>query len=143
MSTPSALSITGISDKICMDEDIVNAVMCLNKNSWSNATTNCFIPFRYELSYFGNILLRGRKIVIPIALRSKVIKLSHEGHPGESVMKRWLRLKVWWPPIDREAEKYVKSCKDCLLVSQPTPPTPMDRHPFSEGVAYIRRGGLH
>lgn len=133
MSTPSALSITEISDKSCMDEDIVDAVMCLNKNSWTDATTNCFFPFRYELSYLGNILLRGSKIVIPTALRSKVLELSHEGHPGESVMKRRLRSKVWWPLIDREAEKYVKSCKDCLLVSQPTPPPPMDRHPFPEG----------
>jgi len=27
------------------------------------------------------------------------------GHPGESAMKRWLRAKVWWPRIDRDAER--------------------------------------
>ncbi|XP_011685201.1 PREDICTED: uncharacterized protein K02A2.6-like [Wasmannia auropunctata] len=45
-------------------------------------------------------------------------------------MKRRIRAKVWWPLVDREVEKFVKQCRDCLLVSQSTRPVPMKRHKF-------------
>ncbi|XP_055850620.1 uncharacterized protein K02A2.6-like [Episyrphus balteatus] len=73
------------------------------------------------------------KLVIPFSLRSKVLELAHEGHPGETVMKRRLRSKVWWPLIDRDVENCVKKCYDCLLVSRPINPVPMKRQQFPEG----------
>lgn len=42
-------------------------------------------------------------------------------------MKSRLRTKVWWPKIDNDAEKLVKSCKGCTLVSTPSLPNPMKR----------------
>lgn len=92
-----------------------------------------YFPFRYELSTLGPVVLRGNKIVVPTSLRSNILKLAHEGHPGERVMKRRLRAKVCWPSIDREVEKFVKCCQYCLRVSQPNRPPPMTRHKFPEG----------
>ncbi|KXJ62433.1 hypothetical protein RP20_CCG010004 [Aedes albopictus] len=43
------------------------------------------------------------------------------------VMKRRLRQKVWWPGLDVEVEKFVKSCRDCTLVSNATAPEPLIR----------------
>ena len=40
-------------------------------------------------------------------------------------MKRRLRTNVYWPNMDKEIEKYCKSCYGCQLVSQPTPPEEM------------------
>ena len=42
-------------------------------------------------------------------------------------MKRNLRTKVWWPGIDRDAEKECRSCYGCQLVGVPTKPEPMQR----------------
>lgn len=42
-------------------------------------------------------------------------------------MKKRIRTKVWWPKIDLEVEKVVKSCKSCLLVSSNNEPHPMKR----------------
>ncbi|XP_044753909.1 uncharacterized protein K02A2.6-like [Coccinella septempunctata] len=64
---------------------------------------------------------------------TEVLQLAHEGHPGETVMKRRLRAKVWWPFMDREVEKFVKNCRGCLLVTIPDKPPPMKRHKFPEG----------
>lgn len=44
-------------------------------------------------------------------------------------MKRRLRAKV----IDRQGEKFVKRCRECILIAQPNKPTAMYRHRFPEG----------
>ena len=35
-----------------------------------------------ELSVCDGVVLRGRRIMIPMSLRGKVIELAHEGHQG-------------------------------------------------------------
>lgn len=51
-------------------------------------------------------------------------------------MKRRLRTKVWWLLINREVEKYVELCRDCLLVAQPDKLPPMLRYKFPEGLRF-------
>jgi hypothetical protein len=42
-------------------------------------------------------------------------------------MKQRLRSKVWWPGIDRQAEKVGREYFRCQLTSNPTKPEPMAR----------------
>lgn len=72
----------------------------------------------------GDILLRGVCIVVPQALRERVVALAHEGHPGMVVIKQRLRMKVRWPELDKMVEKHVRDCRSCLLVSASSPPEP-------------------
>ena len=44
--------------------------------------------------------------MIPSKLRTQVLVLAHEGHPGIVSMRQRLRSKVWWPRIDRQAETF-------------------------------------
>ncbi|XP_060077908.1 uncharacterized protein K02A2.6-like [Ylistrum balloti] len=53
-----------------------------------------------------------------------VIEVAHEGHPGIVCMKRRLWIEVWWPGIDRDAERFCKTCHACQLVNQPQAPEP-------------------
>lgn len=46
------------------------------------------------------------RLIIPKGLRKRVLELAHEGDPGESAMKRRLRVKVWWPHIDLDAKNF-------------------------------------
>ena len=46
-------------------------------------------------------------------------------------MEQRLRAKVWWPGIDKEAERVCKTCHGCQLVAQPSKPEPMIRTEFS------------
>ena len=70
--------------------------------------SNPYFIFKDELTCCGDVLLRGTRLVIPETLRERTLYLAHQRHPEESLMKRRLRLKVWWPGLDREMETHVK-----------------------------------
>lgn len=69
----------------------------------------------------------GNFIVVPKALQNRFLELAHEGHLGAAMMKRRLRARCWFPKLDDLVEKFVKECRDCLLVSAPVPPEPVSR----------------
>ena len=54
---------------------------------------------------FGHLVMQNDRIVIPEKLWKKTIQLSHEGHQGIVRTKARLRGKVWWPDMDKQAEK--------------------------------------
>ena len=68
---------------------------------------------RNELSTEDGLLLWGGRVVIPFALRSELLHLLHQGHPGIVGMKAKARSQVWWPGIDRQIEETVNSCFPC------------------------------
>ena len=59
------------------------------------------------------------------ALGKRVVSLEHEGHQGVVKTKERLRTKVWWPGMDRDAEKLCAECYGCQLVTKHVPPLPV------------------
>ena len=70
---------------------------------------------RNELTVEGECILWGSRVVVPDKLRDTVLKQLHEVHPGISRMKSLARSYVWWPCIDKDIERTVKSCKECCV----------------------------
>lgn len=124
-STPNAMSTRQIERESDKDPELVDVRECIQTGKWHNIQEKLYLTVREELCCIGKLILRGTRIVIPTELRTHVLELAHEGHPGIVVMKRRLRAKVWWPGIDREVEKFVKTCHSCQLVSQPQAPEPI------------------
>ena len=62
-------------------------------------------------------MLRGTRIVIPESLRKQCVQIAHQGHLGIVGTKQQLRTKVWWSGMDKDVEKYVKSCHGCQITS--------------------------
>ena len=92
---------------------------------------------RNELTFTGHVILRGTRIVMPQALRKRVVSLAHEGHQGVVKTKERLRAKVWWPEMDRDVEKLCAECYGCQLVTKHLPlphvkPTPMPQQPWED-----------
>lgn len=123
---PKAVKLPEIEAMSANDTEIQLIKKALNENVWPDSLV-LFKPFENELCFVGDILVRGTRIVMPNALRERIMQLAHEGHPGMSVMKRRVRAKVWWPKIDRQTEEFVKQCRGCTLVSAPNAPEPMHR----------------
>ena len=47
--------------------------------------------------------------------------------------KQHLRTKVWWPCMDRAAERHCKDCHGCQIVARPDPPEPLRPTPLPDG----------
>ncbi|PIC43510.1 hypothetical protein B9Z55_004221 [Caenorhabditis nigoni] len=73
---------------------------------------------RDQLSIVSDCLMFNGRIVIPHALRSRVLKMLHRAHPGIVRMKQLARSLVYWPAIDKDIEKVVRSCDLCASVAK-------------------------
>ena len=62
-----------------------------------------------------------------------MIELGHQGHQAIFKMKQQLCTKVWWPGIDKEAEKFCKTCHWCQVVSRPVDPEPLQMTELPQG----------
>lgn len=126
---PVAISMAELEERSREDAELRLLCELIDSGQWDSAgpVVSKYIPVRNELSQWHGIVLRGTRLVIPQCLRARVLDLAHEGHQGIVKTKWRLRSKVWWPGIDREAEKYCRACYACQLVSQATPPEPMAR----------------
>ncbi|KAL3208838.1 hypothetical protein MRX96_038558 [Rhipicephalus microplus] len=65
-----------------------------------------------------------------------VLRLLHEGHPGEAKMKAVARSQLWWPAIDDDVTAPVQACRTCqenqrLPRRVPIKPWPFPERPWS------------
>jgi len=104
------------------DREFLELRLHIKEGNWKCDQDKQYIPVCSELCVIGKVIHRGTRIVIPSKLRPRVLSLAHEGHPGIVSMKQRLRSKVWWPGIDRDAEKLGRTCHGCPLVSSPANP---------------------
>ena len=133
-AVPVALRIKEIERASAQDFELQTITNCLIDVKWDN-TPKQYLPVRNELTFFGHVILWGTRIVIPQALRKGVVSLAHEGHQGVVKTKERLRTKVWWPAMDRDAEKRCAECYGCQLVNKNGPPPPLKstHYPASHG----------
>ena len=132
-ATPRAMTTREIEEASAEDGEFVALRHCIKHGNWRGDQHKQYIPISSELCVIGKLILRGTRIVIPSKLRPQVLTLAHEGHPGIISMKQRLRSKVWWPGIDREVERFCKTCHGCQLVSSPANPEPIKPTPLPSG----------
>ena len=74
-----------------------------------------------ELGVVDGLVCRGERIVVPDgevtggdgSIREWLIEIAHEAHHGMVAMKRYLRVRLWWPGMDKRVEKRSASCEAC------------------------------
>ena len=119
-----ALRIQEIEEASARDVELQVVHECLHIGNWERAP-KAYMMARNELASIGHVGLRGTRIVIPRELQQRVLELAHEGHQGIVKTKERLRSKVWWPGMDKQAEKKCKQCYGCQLTTKHVPPPPV------------------
>ena len=127
-ATPQAMTTREI-EASSEDRELMELRQHIKDGNWIADQRKQYIPVSGEPCVIGKLILRGTRIVTPSKLRPRVLSLAHEGHPGIVSMKQRLRSKVWWPGIDRETERFCKTCHGCQLVSSPANPEPIKSTP--------------
>lgn len=123
----AAIDISEIEVETEKDPLMQKLKAAIDSGNFKDADLKLYAAFQDEFGYTGNLIIRHSKLIIPSSLRSRMLDICHEGHPGETAMKKRLRSKCWWPRMDEEVRRKVLSCRGCTLVSIPEKPEPMIR----------------
>lgn len=67
-------------------------------------------------------------MVVPVKLRSCLLRELHRDHTDIWKMKAVARSYFWWPWLDKEIERVASSCTECQLVKKAPPSAPL--HPW-------------
>uniref|UniRef100_A0A1X7VL64 Integrase zinc-binding domain-containing protein n=1 Tax=Amphimedon queenslandica TaxID=400682 RepID=A0A1X7VL64_AMPQE len=97
-------------------DGVVSKVMQYTRQGWPNTVPKafkCYWTRRNEVTIEAASLLWGTKVVISETCRDRILTSLHESHPGIVRMKSQTRSYVWWPGLDKDIEKLVKSCDPC------------------------------
>lgn len=133
-STPEAVQMEEIREGTSGDPILAEILECLSKGEWPiSPASEPYKHFKNELANVNGVLIRGHRIVIPTALRERVLEAAHEGHPGSTKMTQRLRSHVWWPKMDKDVEKKVSECSACQIVARYDPPEPIIRTELPSG----------
>ena len=87
---------------------------------------NTFAAKKPELSAYEGCILWGSRVVVPKPGREAVLRELHEGHPGICKMKALACMYVWWPGMDSDIEKSVRTCNACQKVQSSPPAAPLN-----------------
>lgn len=104
----------------------------MTSNKWSRSLRQ-YEPHRLDFRCMGSTVVKHDKIVLPENLRYRALESAHQGHLGIAAMKRIIREYFWWPGISDAVEKFVKSCKTCLIISRRNPPIPLSSRTLPDG----------
>ena len=87
-----------------------------------------------ELSVEDDVILWGSRVVIPdnAEMKERILEELHSTHPGIVKMKALARSYVWWPGIDAELERRVRSCPSCQQSQHSPPASPIHPWEFPE-----------
>ena len=71
-----------------------------------------YLNTQTEITSKDGVLLRDSRVIIPTALRARVLNRLHLVHIGIIRMKSLARMHVWWPNIEVNIAAEVTSCFD-------------------------------
>ncbi len=130
-ATPRALTSREVEEASEKDPELIEVRKAIESGHFEKCMP--YAAIANELCTIGYLVLRGTCIVLPKALPARALALGHEGHLGIVGTKQHLRTKVWWPGMDRAAERHCKSCHGCQIVSRPDAPEPLQPLPLPDG----------
>ena len=125
------------------DDRELRAVADFVINGWpqrQDAVPASLYPYyhvRSDLSVADGLLIYRDRIVIPVALRSEMLKKLHETHQHISKTRERAAGAIWWPHISKDIKVMVESCAVCqqhrvTQREQPLKPVPLPERPWAQ-----------
>ena len=123
-AVPKSMTLQETEQATQSDQQLQAVITTLKTGQW-NPDIQRFYRSHSELTATEtNLLLHGTRIVMLQALCSQTPHIAHQGHQGIVKTKQLLCSKMWWPVIDKDAEKLVVDCLVCQVTGPAMSPTP-------------------
>lgn len=84
--------------------------------------------FKEEIGVIDGILVKGTRIIMPEALRPKIMNSLHYHHLGIEKTRNLARTCVYWPKLNTEIEGLINSCQECQEIRNTQKKQPMIPH---------------
>uniref|UniRef100_A0A3B3I7K6 Gypsy retrotransposon integrase-like protein 1 n=1 Tax=Oryzias latipes TaxID=8090 RepID=A0A3B3I7K6_ORYLA len=103
------------------DDPTMNMLKDTIYKGWPQYRKQCplelweYWTFRCDLVLEDGLILKGKRIVIPKALRNDILDILHTGHQGETKCILLARESVFWPGISSTIREMVKGCHVCSM----------------------------
>lgn len=81
-AVPRAMTAHEIEEASAVDEELSAVRKCIKSGNWEKCPNVAYKALKDELTSLGKLVLRGTRIVIPKALKERVVEIAHEGHQG-------------------------------------------------------------
>lgn len=88
-------------------------------NGWPVRKGACIEPLkaywkiRHDLTTHDDVILRGNQLVVPLAMKEKVIKEIHTGHLGIAKCIERAKNAVYWPGYQSQIREIIETCATC------------------------------
>ena len=140
------MTLSEIQQKTTSDPTLQNVAELIQSDDWpqisqiTNKEINIddlksFSRIKDELTVSENssVILRGSRLIIPMALRQQALGIAHEGHQGLVKTKQLLRGKIWFPGIDSAVKQLIDNCVTCQANGPENRPDPLQMSPLPPG----------
>lgn len=88
-------------------------------NGWPTNKAKCdenvkfFYNKRNEIFVDDDILFLNDRIIVPVAMKKKMLEQLHESHFGIEKTKKKAKKALYWAGIDSDIEKMINACETC------------------------------
>ncbi|XP_062537952.1 uncharacterized protein K02A2.6-like [Armigeres subalbatus] len=87
-----------------------------------------YFAYRHELATQDGLIFRGDRILVPHALRRKLVDSCHASHNGIEATLKLARSNLFWPGMSSQVKDVVKQCSVCAKFAPCQANPPMRSH---------------
>ena len=112
IATEHAVVLDKIREETSNDNELQALIQVIRTGNWQNTAMDLkqYYDMRTEIYEADGVVLRGERIIPPIALRKKIISVAHkQGHLGSSKTKEMIRNKYLFPSMNIQIENIVQA----------------------------------
>ena len=88
---------------------------------WLHQDIRSYWSFKDDLAVIDSVIMKGRCIIIPEALKQQAIDQLHVNHMGIEKTKLLACKSIYWVNVNNDIENYIKNCSTCLEFQQTQP----------------------
>ena len=101
-------------------DPILSTVHRLTLNGWPEKwghfprIAHTYWDFRDELSIEGDLVMKGKRVIIPNSSRESIMADLHKSHESINKSLNLVSTCIYWPGMEAEVMAYMKRCLTCI-----------------------------